>query len=83
MLPLPSVQKKVQNLEFLHQARHEVRTTMHVVTGMSDVLCKSGVLARPEQEIVTVLKRNAERCLELIDNMFDSMDMQGNDNNKT
>ena len=62
------------NVEFLHKTRHDIRTAMHVVTGMSEVLSLSASLAANDKEAVAMLKRNAERALALIDRMFDALD---------
>ncbi len=57
--------------DFLHETRHDIRGAMHVVIGMSKVLAMSDTLDPPQKEMVATLKKNADRALELIDNMFD------------
>jgi signal transduction histidine kinase len=57
--------------DFLHQTRHDIRSAMHVVTGMSKVLALSEDLPPSQKEIAAIMKRNADRALELIDRMFD------------
>jgi len=65
---------KAASVESWRKARHDIRTAMHVVIGMSEVLAHSGGLATDETEIVNILGKNAHRALELIDNMFVSME---------
>ena len=57
--------------DFLHKTRHDIHSAMHVVIGMSDVLAMSGTLGPSQKEIVVILRKNADRTLELIDSMFE------------
>ena len=57
--------------DFLQKTRHEIRNSMHVVTGMSKILAISDTLTPRQKEAVTTLKRNADLSLKLIDSMFD------------
>lgn len=56
---------------FLHKTRHDIHSAMHVVIGMSDVLAMSDALAPPQKEIVAILRKNADRTLELVESMFE------------
>lgn len=59
--------------ELLNKARHDIRTAMHVVTGMSEILSHSGTVGVRDREIAATLLRNAERALALMESMFESL----------
>jgi signal transduction histidine kinase len=63
--------------DFLQKSRHEIRSAMHVVVGMSKVLSMADTLTPQQKEIVATLKKNADRSLKLIDNMFDFLQLDG------
>ncbi|MEZ0225677.1 MAG: response regulator [Alphaproteobacteria bacterium] len=67
-------QAKIRDPEYLHKTRHDIRTAMHVVTGMSEVLSLSSTVPPREREILATIKRNAGRALTLIDNVFDTLE---------
>lgn len=73
---IPSPSAGPANPEFLHKARHDIRTAMHVVAGMSEVLSMSKTLAGSDKEALAMLRRNTDRALSLIDRMFDAMEQE-------
>jgi len=67
--PVPNAQKA-----YLLKTRHDIRSAMHVVSGMSQVLTMSDTLTPSQQKAVTLLKKNAGLTMELIDGLFDTIE---------
>jgi len=59
---------------YLLKKRHDIRGAMHVVTGMSQVLALSDTLTASQRKAVTLLKKNADLTMKLIDDMFDFLE---------
>ena len=55
----------------LTRMRHDVRTPMHVVSGLMDVLSASDNLTPQQKEIVAILQTNAQELLTMVDDILD------------
>lgn len=62
--------------------RHDIRSPMHVVKGLTSVLAASDPLTPQQKEVVTTLKSNVDHLFVLIDNMLDYLQVVTDDADK-
>lgn len=65
--------ERLTHSEHMHKAQHDIRSAMHVVTGMSEVLSMSDGVAGRDREVAATLLRNAEAALALMETMFETL----------
>lgn len=60
----------VHDEAFLSRTRHEIRGAMHVIIGMAKILSMSTTLTPSQKEVIAMLRKNADRTMELTDGLF-------------
>ncbi len=77
-----AITARADKSKILANMRHDVRSPMHVVKGLTSVLAASAPLTPQQKEVVSTLKSNVDHLFTLIDSMLDFLQVVNSEPDK-